>query len=85
VKRPPTSTVTAAVVAGCGGFSCALPAEAEASRSAAVTIVDLLRIAILPYRRKNSPDGALDPWTCWWQTTQERPASLLAPVELFST
>ena len=74
VKRPPMSIVPLdGVVSGCG-FSCARAKVAEASRSAAVPIISLLRIAILlTYRRNALPDGALDPWTCWWHTTHERP------------
>jgi hypothetical protein len=84
VKRPPMSKLPLDVVSG-GGVSCAPARLAEASKSAAAPIVSLLRIAILlTYRRNAWPDGAFDPWICWWQTTQDRPMSLLAPVELFS-
>ena len=34
----------------------------------------LMRIFISSrYRRNALPDGAFDPWTCWWQITQDRP------------
>ena len=53
---------------------CADAKVAEASRSAAVPIITLLRMAILlTYRKSALPLGPFDPWTCWWQTTQDRP------------
>ncbi len=50
------------VVCSCG-FACANATVAEASKSAAVPIISLLRIAIilLTYRSKALPDGAFEP------------------------
>jgi hypothetical protein len=39
-----------------------------------VPIINLLRMAILlTYRSNALPLGPFDPWTCWWQITQDRP------------
>ena len=42
------------------------------SRSAAVSIRYLVRIAVLLYRSNALPDGAFEPCRSWWQLTQPR-------------